>query len=248
MRAKHHILAVVFVCLLAATSLSGQKAPSTKDPVPANSRTTAGLDPSLDAVLSQMDKASEGFHTAEADFVWDQYQKVINETDTQKGKVYFRRSSKEIQMALRITSPEVKYVLFNDDKISLYQPKIGQVTEREVGKNRGEIESFLVLGFGGRGHDLLTQYDVKFAGNETVDGIKTAKLELTPKSEKVRNMFEKFILWVDPVRDISLKQQAFEPGGDNRIAKYSNITLNKGISDDVFKLRTTKHTRVVHQQ
>ncbi len=248
MRSKHYIPAAVLACLLTGTPLSGQEASSNKKPVPASTPMAASLDPSLDAVLTQMDKASEGFHSADADFIWDQYQKVVNETDTQKGKVYFRRGNKEIQMALRINSPEIKYVLFNDDKISMYQPKIDQVTEREVGKNRSEIESFLVLGFGGRGHDLLNQYSVKFAGYETVDDVKTAKLELTPKSEKVRNMFEKFILWVDPVRDISLKQQAFEPGGDHRIAKYSNINLNKKISDDVFKLHTPKRTRVVHQQ
>src|SRR5262249_31198941 len=142
MRKKQYILGVI-VCLLIASPLSGQKLPPTTSPAAAGS-TTARPDAAFDAVLSPMGKGSQKFLPAKADFVWDQYQKVVNETDTQKGKVYFRRSSKETQMAANISSPEVKYVLFSDGKVSLYQPKIDQVTEHDVGKNRAEIESFLV--------------------------------------------------------------------------------------------------------
>ena len=114
-----------------------------------------------------------------------------------------------------------------------------------AGKNREEFQSFLVLGFGGRGHDLEKQFEVKFAGNEEVDGVKTAKLELTPKSAKVKGNFDKFIVWVDTARDVSLKQQAFEPSGDYRLSHYTNIKLNSKISDDVFKLHTSGRTKTV---
>ena len=52
------------------------------------------------------------------------------------------------------------------------------MTERDVSKNKSDVEAFLSLGFGARGDDLLRDYDVKMAGWETVDGVKTAKLEL----------------------------------------------------------------------
>src|SRR5437588_5883073 len=126
---------------------------------------------SLENVLTQMDSAAAQFRNAQADFVWDQYQKVVNETDTQKGKVYYRRTGKgETQMSANIQSPDEKYVLFADGKVRLYQPKIEQVNEYDAGKNRDQFQSFLVLGFGGRGHDLLKQFDVKLDGNEDVDG------------------------------------------------------------------------------
>ena len=59
----------------------------------------------LDRALSSMDKAAASFHTTEANFVWDQYSKVVDETDNQKGKVYYRRNSDEVQMAAEITAP-----------------------------------------------------------------------------------------------------------------------------------------------
>jgi len=166
----------------------------------------------LEAVLSEMDSAAAQFRSAEADFTWDQYQKVVNETDTQKGHIYYRRTAKgDMQMAANITAPDQKSVLFADGKVRIYQPRIQQVNEYDAGKNRADVETFLVLGFGGRGHDLQQQFDIKFDGYEDVDGLKTAKLELTPKSPKVKNMFDRIVVWVDPSRSVSLKQQAFEP-------------------------------------
>jgi outer membrane lipoprotein-sorting protein len=200
----------------------------------------------LEAVLNEMDAAASQFRSAEADFVWDQYQKVVNETDTQKGKIYFRRTGKgETQMALDVASPEQKIVLFTSGKLRMYQPRIDQVNEYDVGKNRDEVETFLVLGFGGRGHDLQQQFELKYDGNEAVDGVQTAKLELTPKAAKVRNMFDRIVIWEDARRGISLKQQAFEPSGDYRIATYTNIKVNARIPDDTFKLHTGGHTKTV---
>src|SRR6478672_12228843 len=147
----------------------------------------APSDAALDKVLSQMDSAAEKFHTTEASVVWDQYQKIVDEHEEQKGRVYFRRSGNEIQMAADITEPDQKYVLFNGSKVQVYQPKIDQVTVYNTGKNREAFESFLVLGFGGGGHDMLKSFYIKYMGSETVDGTATAKLDLVPKTVSVRN-------------------------------------------------------------
>lgn len=202
----------------------------------------------LESVLDSMDRAAATFKSAEADFVWDQYQKVVDETDSQSGKVHFRRNSKEIQMAADIQKPEAKIVLFADGQVKLYQPKIDQVTVYNAGKNRQEMESFLVLGFGGRGQDLPLSYDVRFAGVEPIDGVTTGKLELTPKSQRTRSVFSRIVLWIDLVRGVSLRQQLFEPTGDYRLAKYTNIQMNQKIPDDVFKLKTTSKTKTVTPQ
>ncbi|MGB8990043.1 MAG: hypothetical protein WCC37_25830, partial [Candidatus Sulfotelmatobacter sp.] len=38
--------------------------------------------PGLDGVLKKMDETAAHFQTAQADFVFEQYQKVVDETDT----------------------------------------------------------------------------------------------------------------------------------------------------------------------
>jgi outer membrane lipoprotein-sorting protein len=201
--------------------------------------TLAARAQNLESVLNSMDKAAADFRTAQTDFVWDQYQKVVDEHDLQKGTMYFRRQGSDVQMAADITTPDKKYVLFSGGMVSVYVPKAGQVTEYLAGKNKADFETFLVLGFGGRGHDLAKSFDVKYAGMEQVQGVNAAKLELTPKSQKVANMFQTITLWIDPARGVSVQQLFNERSGDYRLAKYNNIKLNEKLSNDVFKLKTS---------
>ena len=153
-------------------------------------------------------------------------------------------------MAGDIAQPAQKYVLYQNSKVQVYERRIDQVTVYNTGKNRAEVESFLVLGFGGRGHDLLKSFDVSFEGYEQAGGVRAAKLNLVPKTAKGKNIFDHIILWIDPdpARGISVQQQFFEPQGDYRLAKYSNIKLNQSIPAEAFKLKTTGRTKIVNPQ
>jgi len=190
----------------------------------------------LDKVLAQMDTAATNFRALQANFEWLQYTKVVDDKDFQKGTIYYRRQGKGIEMMAEISDPAKKAVLYRDGKVQVAQPNLG-VTPYDAGKNRDAVESFLVLGFGGSGHDLEKQFDVKYAGSETIDGVQTAKLELAPKSPRVRGVFDKIWLWIDPALGISRQQQFFEPqSGNYRLAKYTNVQLKQKIDDSVFKL------------
>ncbi len=201
----------------------------------------------LERVLSRMDASAKNFKAVEANVTWDQYQKVINETETEKGKIYFRREHGEIQMAVDFAEPNKKYVVYSGGKVQVYQPKIDQVNEYLPGKNRGEVESFLVLGFGGSGHDLSNSYVVKFVGTDKVGGITADELELIPRSDRLRNNIARILLWIGP-EGLLVQQQLFEPGGDNRLAKYSEVKAVQKLPDSVFKLKTTSKTKFVSPQ
>ena len=198
----------------------------------------------LERVLSSMDNAAKGFRTAEAKFTFDQYTKLVNEHDLQKGKLYFRRQGNDVEMAADFSDPK-QYAIYSNGKAQLYNPKIDTVNEYKAEKNRSQVDAMLLLGFGGGGHNLLGSYDVAYAGTDDVSGVNAAKLELTPKSNEMRNNISKIVLWIDPARGISVQQQMFFPGGDYRMAKYSDIQLNRKVSDDVFKLKTTGKTKFI---
>ena len=211
---------------------------------------------SLDAVLKKMDTAAASFRNTQAEFEWDSYERVIDEVDEiQTGTIYFRRNGKDIEMMADVKmagsdatklKPEPKYVLYSAGKISVYQPKLDQVTAYDFGKNRVDLESYVVLGFGGSGQDLVKAFDVTYVGPQTVNGIATAELQLIPKSDKVKDTYNKILLWIDLDKGISLQQQFFSPQGDYRLTKYSSIQLNeKKISDEVFKLKTTGKTQTI---
>jgi outer membrane lipoprotein-sorting protein len=89
---------------------------------------------------------------------------------------------------------------------------------------------------------------VKYVGSEKLGNVNTAKLDLVPKSQKIRNTFAHIVLWIDPAQGVSVQQQLFEPSGDYRLAKYSNIQINQKIPDSMFKLKTTGKTKTVSPQ
>lgn len=201
-------------------------------------------DCTLECVLKKMDEAAANFRTTQADFTWDQYQRVVDEHDLQKGTVYYRREGNQIEMMAEIKEPDAKFVLYKDGKLQIYQPKIEQVMVYPT-SNHNEIESYLVLGFGGSGQDLAKSFDVSFVGDETVDGVATAQLQLIPKSEKFRNNVSMILLWIDLSRGISVQQKFVQSQGDSRLAKYSAVKVNAKMSNDVFQLKTTKKTQFV---
>jgi outer membrane lipoprotein-sorting protein len=218
----------------------------------------AGDSAELNAVLKKMDEAAAAFRSTQAEFEWDRYEKVIGEVDdVQTGSIYYRRNGKDkdIEMMAEVKKdgdspttlkPEPKFVLFRGGKIQMYLPKADQVTVYDLGKNAADFESYLVLGFGGSGQDLLKAFDVTYAGTKNIDGVVAAELHLVPKSERVRNNFKEIFLWIDVERGISVQQQLFEPQGDYRLTKYSSIQVNgKKIPDEVFRLKTTSKTQTV---
>ncbi len=210
----------------------------------------------LNAVLKKMDAVAASFRSAQAEFEWDTYEKVIDETDdVESGSIFYRKVGGNVEMMAEVKKtgpslaeqkPEPKFVLFNNGKIQMYLPKVNQVTVFDLGKSHSEFENYVVLGFGGSGQDLQKSFTVTYAGQETINGVATAKLKLEPKSEKVRNTYNQIVLWIDPARGVSVQQQFFQPDGNYRLAKYSDIQVNgKKIPDEAFKLKTNDKTQFV---
>src|SRR5260221_5209482 len=204
------VLFVGMLCAAQGTTPSAVPNPATPS-AGHNPATAPAQNPSAEgdrkAVLAKMNANAENFKTAQADFEFETYQKVVDEKDIQKGSIYSRRNSKGVDAAFNITSPAPKQVVFKDGKLKMYEPKIDQVTERDVTKNKADVEAFLSLGFGARGDDLEKSYDVSMAGGGPVNGVRTAKLEMTPKDEKMRPTHQKIIWGIGTQKNEVVSQQ-----------------------------------------
>jgi len=180
----------------------------------------------LDKVLAQMDAAAAKFQNAQADFAWDNYTKVVDDHEMQKGTIYFERAGGRTQMAALVEQPTKKTVVYKDATLSYYDPSLDQLNVFAAGKNKAQYESFLTLGFGGSGTELAKTWNIKDDGPETIEGVATEKLELTGKDPSVSNLFKLVTIWIDPIRGVSLKQIFLAPDNDSRTATYTNIKLN----------------------
>jgi len=200
----------------------------------------------LQKVLADMDTASAKFQNAQADFVWDQYTAVVQSHDYQKGTIAFRRVGNATEMIAHVKTendqPAQKDVLYKGGELDFYQPALKQETILNAGAN---VERYLTLGFGGSGKDLVAHWNIAYQGKETVDGVETAKLDLTPK-QGGNNQFTHITVWVDPKQGISLKQQVFQDSGDWRTASYSNIKMNS-VPASAFTLQVAPGTQKVRK-
>jgi outer membrane lipoprotein-sorting protein len=199
----------------------------------------------LQKILSEMDSAAAKFQSAQADFVWDQYTAVVQSHDYQKGTIAFRRVGSTTEMIAHVKTdndqPAQKDVLYKGGELDFYQPDLKQETIFNAGSN---VERYLTLGFGGSGKDLAANWNIAYQGNETINGVETAKLDLTPKQPGKE--FTHITMWIDPKRAISLKQQIFQESGDWRTATYSNIKTNS-VPANAFALALAPGTQKVRK-
>ncbi|HEV2709020.1 MAG TPA: outer membrane lipoprotein-sorting protein [Edaphobacter sp.] len=202
----------------------------------------------LNTVLHQMDQASTKFKSAEADFRWDIYERVVKETTTQSGTAYFLKNGSNLQMGLQIKPPSAKFVEYKNGSLQLFDPGSDHLTILRSGNNQAQYESFLTLGFGGSGTDLAKAWTITDLGTEPInDGSKmvtTTKLDLVSKDPSVRNMIAHIIIWVDPTRAVSLKQQFFMPSEDQRTTYFTNIRYNQSVNTKPYAIKTDKKTTI----
>lgn len=201
----------------------------------------AATDPTLDKTLRALDTASAKFQSAEADLRWDQFEKIVRETTSQYGSIYFVRKSSYTEtgatLANKAGSPPLKYLHFANGKGEMYDAVAKKATPFNAGQDKARAESFLTLGFGGSGKDLEKAWTITQQGVETIDGVSTAKLDLVPKDASVANMFTHVTIWVDTTRGISLKQLSVTPEGDTRTAFYTNVRYNKPVDTKKYDKR-----------
>jgi outer membrane lipoprotein-sorting protein len=218
--------------------------------------------PTLDAVLKQMDTASAGFKSAQADFRRDSFTKVIKETSSQCGTIYFVRKGNVTEMGMKVapsatqacageasaTANGTKTLAYKGGELQIYEPGTNRLTLLHAGANQTQAESFLTLGFGGSGTDLAKIWNITEQGTETIkDGAKpynVVKLDLVAKDPANRNMFSHITIWVEPTLGISLKQQFFSPSGDVFTTFFEHVRYNQKVNEGSFAIKTNKDTQV----
>lgn len=202
----------------------------------------------LNSVLRKLDAAAANFHSTSADFkAISEMTDPIPETEVQTGTAYYERKAKAFQMAAHIQQvdgkPVPKTYMFSGGDFKLWEGgALNQVTSFA---KANKFESYLMLGFGASGKDLESKWDIKYDGDETIDRVNTAKLELVFKDPGIRKNIPKIIVWMDTSRGISLKQYWDEGQGQSRTVTYSNIKVNGSLPSDAFTFPTNSKTQYI---
>jgi outer membrane lipoprotein-sorting protein len=203
----------------------------------------------LTSVLARLDASAATFHSSSADFEYDiTVTDPIPDSDVQKGTVYYVRKGNGFESGVHINEvngkPAPKVIVFAGGVLKIYDKLQDQVTTYS---KAGQYESYLALGFGASGKDLVQKFSVRYLGSETVSGVKTEKLELVAKDPDVRRYFPRITVWMDLARGVSLKQVFDQGQGQLRTCIYTNIKLTQPLPADAFNFVTDKTTQFSKQ-
>jgi len=142
------------------------------------------------------------------------------------------------KMRIDLVSPDPRTILRDGDHLYVYTPKIHQVEEYDLAKHRTLVDQFLLLGFGTSADSLRKSYLLTVEGEESLGNQKVVRLELTPKSDDVRNQISKIELWLDEATWLPAQQKFYETGtADYFIIRYTNVARNVPLSDARFRPR-----------
>ena len=169
----------------------------------------------------------------------------MNDHSTETGSILVHGD----KMLLEMKPPDARTILRTGDNIYIYNPGLNRVEEYNLGRNRALFDQYLVLGFGTKGAELQKHYLETLLGEPTLDDKRTAELELTPKSDEVRNQISKIQIWFDESSWLPVQQQFFETGsGDYFIIRDSKAVRNPNLGDTRFKPHWPKGTEKIRPQ
>jgi outer membrane lipoprotein-sorting protein len=184
-------------------------------------------------VLAMMDKSARDFHSLTADIEHIKYTAVVQDASTETGQIFVRRDEK---MRIEFSKPDPRTIMRTGDSLFVYTPKINRVEEYNLGKNRAMVDQYILLGFGTRIDNVKKNYLVAVSGEEELDQRKTVVIELTPKSDEIRNQISKIEMWIDESSWLPIQHKFFEAGsGDYILIHYTNLMKNLKIGDAKFK-------------
>lgn len=199
----------------------------------------------LESVLRQLDQSAKDFHSLSADVERTKVTVVVNDHSTESGTILVRGD----KMLLDMKAPDARTILRTGDSLFIYNPGLKRVDEYNLGKNRALVDQFFLLGFGTEGKQLEKGYLVALLKEEKIDDRKTVELELTPKSQGVRDQIAKIQIWLDESSWLPVQQEFYEAGsGDYSIVHYTKIVRNAAISESEFKPHWPKGTERTHPQ
>ena len=197
----------------------------------------------LAELLARMDQSASVFKCMTAQMTRLDHTAVINDTSEERGSIALRRTAKGVEGLVDSTYPDKRTMSFAGRQFRFYLPKINTIQIYDVGKRRDQVDQFLVLGFGTSGKELEKAYSMRVAGTDTLNGLKTTRLELVPKGPDALELFQRLELWIPEGASHAIQQKVHLKGGDYKLMTYTAVRINPPLTDASFDLRAPKNAK-----
>ena len=197
----------------------------------------------LAGILARMDQTAATFKGMSAQMKRLDYTAVIQDMSEERGSMSLRKTSKGVQGLVDNTFPDKRTMSFAGRQFQFYLPKINTIQIYDVGKRRDQVDQFLILGFGVSGAELQKLYHVRLVDAETLDGVKTSRVELVPKGNDAQDLFQRIELWIPEGESHAIQEKVYLKGGDYKLFTYTDVKINPPLTDASFNLKAPKNAK-----
>src|SRR5260370_41784351 len=119
-----------------------------------------------------------------------------------------------------LTNPRRETVIIGGGKVQIFYPQTNEAQEVDLGRNRGVVDQFMLLGFGSNSTELKNAYSVAFGGVDSVNEQKATRIELVPKDPEILARVKKSELWISD-KGWVVQQKLYTGGGGFLLPPYS---------------------------
>jgi len=179
----------------------------------------------LDEVLKRMDQAAPKFRSMSASLRETVHTDVLDDTSTKDGTVKMIKNGKDkFALLAKFTGQDPLTLHLSGHLAEIYYPKANTVEQYDTRKAVKSIDQYLFVGFGTSVAELKKTYAVSFGRADTIDGIKTTRVDLTPISAEAKKVFRKIELWF-PDGKTNPMQEKIYTGDGYKLFQYSNTKI-----------------------
>ena len=187
-----------------------------------------------------MDQASATFKGLTADVRKVSHTEVVNIDAVDSGTILVKRvKPHDTRIRIDLTNPRRETVTIGGGKVQIFYPQTNEAQEVDLGKNRGVVDQFMLLGFGSNSTELKNAYSVTFGGVDSVNGRKgyadRAGAEGPGDSRQGQEMRT-----LDFRKRVDRTAEVYTGGGDYLLSTYSRMKFNPSIADAALKLELPK--------
>ena len=204
----------------------------------------------LDEILTHMDRSARTFQSMSAKLKLSDYTAVINDTNNRSGEVRLMRGKNGIEGLVRFDQPEAQIIHTDNRETKIYYPKANTVEVYDTSNYSGIIDR-LLLGFSTSGKELSHDYTIKLVGPETVNGMPTTRISLTPKTPDLQKLVSTIDLWIPEGESYPVQEKAITPSKDYKLFDYSDVKISPPapkLKESDLKLNAPKSAREIHPQ
>jgi outer membrane lipoprotein-sorting protein len=202
----------------------------------------------LKDILARMDQAALKFQSFTANMKSTDFTAVLNETEDSSGTVRLKKGKGGTQGIIQFNEPDLRTIHIAGKALEIFHPKAKSVEIYNAGKHITTADEILLLGFGISGSELRKNYDIKLAGSETLNGERTSRLELIPKSQEVRNLASKIELWIPEGKSNAIQEKLTQPSKNYHLVVFSNVKMNVPLPDSDYSLKLPAGVEKVYPQ